>query len=315
MAILTKLDKRAFEGILKKYDIGKHRSNKHITCALGDTIYLLRTNKGKFILKIFETSDENFIKYQIWLMNVAEKGKLPVAKIIKTKNLKNIIFHNKKIVMIQRFIEGKPPKNLNNKLVKDIAFKQATLNKLLLKLKLTGKYTWGDYHFNTKKSNAKKYGKFNIRNEEENILNGLRKINKKKLRKSHVHADFHTINLLVQKGKLKAILDWDDAHEDYLVFDLATFIARAFVREHYVKKNQIILYLKEYQKILKLNKEEKKAVYYFIKQRYLRGICWAIKQLPKHKNMKPEIRNLINGWIEMYKTFDKVSLKEFLELF
>jgi len=315
MTILTNLTRNDFEDILSNYSIGNYISHKHIERALGNTIYLVKTSNNKFIMKIFENSDPRFIDYQINLTDIAENNKLPVPKNIITKTGKKLLLYKDKRIIVQEFIIGRHPKKLSNILIIDIANKQARLNKALFKAKLKNIYNWGgDYHFSLMAFNVKKFEDFNIRKEEQKILSKLKHIDKSQLRKSAVHGDFHSVNLLVKNDRLNAILDWDDAHEDYFIHDLSCFIAHSFIKPNLAYQNQIRLYLREYQKVLPLNIEEKKAIYYFIKQRYLGGICWQIKQTKNHKNMKKIIFKHIRNEIKRYKLFDKISLEKFLKL-
>ena len=316
MSILTKLDAKDFEKILSYYSIGKYKSHKHVSWALGNTIYFIKTDAGKFVLKVFENSDPNFIAYQLKLYDIVIKNKLPVPRTILTKTKQRLLFFNKKRIIIQEFIDGHHPKKLSAKLIIDIARNQSKMNKAFLKLKLKNKYNWGgDYHFRLMSFNVKKFDDFDIRKEEKDTLKELRKINKTKLRRSSVHGDFHSVNLLVKKNKLKAILDWDDAHEDYLIHDLVCFMAHSFIKIKNIYRKQIKLYLKEYQKTLKLNPEEKKAVYFFIKQRYLAAISWQIKQIKKHKDIRNIIERNIRKDIKKYKNFSKSAVETFLNSF
>lgn len=314
--ILTKLGKNDFQEVLANYNIGSYRSHKHIPWSLSNTTYILRTSKGKFVLKIFENRNPKFIAYRTKLAEFAEKNNLPVPKTVETKAGKDLLPWGGKRLAIEEFVEGKHPKNLDIKLIKNIAGNLALLDKNLMKIKLEGKYTWGKgYHFRHNAFQVSKYDNFSIRKEEMKILEGLKNVKKKMLRKSHVHGDFHTVNLLVKNNRLKAILDWDDAHEDYFIFDPMGFMAHSFIFPHKIDYNKIMIFLKEYQKILKFNKEEKRALYYFIKQRYLGAICWHIKQLKNHPDMAKIIKSRTRGLIDTYKHFNKVSLQEFIKLF
>lgn len=306
--ILTKLTEKDFENILGNYNIGRYKSHKHVLWALSNTIYFVKTDVGRFVLKIFENSDPEFINYQLKLISIAEKNHIPVPKTILTKSKKKLLLFDGKRVIIQKFVEGRHPKKLSNKLIIDIARNQALLNKKLLEVKLENKYNWGgDYHFGLMAFKVRRFGNFDIRKEEEKILTELQKVDKTKLRRSSVHGDFHSVNLLAKKDKLKAILDWDDAHEDYLIHDLVCFIAHSFIKPKIIYRKQIQLYMKEYQKVLKLNEEEKKAIDYFIKQRYLSAISWAVKQIKNHRDIKDKIEKNIRGDIKKYNTFDRVQ--------
>jgi len=316
MAKLTTFKRDDFYNVLKHYNIGSYVSSKHIGWALANTVYILKTTKGKYILKIFENADPNFIKFQTKLINFCSDKNLPVPKIIKTKRNHNLLLFNKHRIQIQKFIKGKEPKKFNPKLIKNVAKKQALMNKNFLRLKLTGKYTWGiDYEFKKLNFPIKRFKTFNIWKEDTKIINDLKKISKRKLRKSIVHGDFHGTNLIVHKSKLVGIIDWDDTHEDFLVHELCSFIAHSFIKPNNIDYKGIKIYLREYHKYLRINKEERKALYYFIKKRFLAAIAWHAVQIRNHKDIKSSIETNIKGLIKQYRNFDKVSLEEFLGLF
>jgi len=314
MAKLTSLKKKNFQEILLQYSLGEYLSSKHIWWAFGNTVYILRTTQGKYVLKVFENSDPEFIKYQIKIINFCAKKNLPVVEIVKTNQNQNLLVYHNHRIQIQKYIKGTYPKKMNQKTIKDIAQKQALMNKNLLELKLKNKHTWEpDHQFKKINFSNKKFQNFNAPEEDYQLTKDLKKINKHKLRKGVIHGDFNQSNLLIYQSKLKAILDWDDVHEDYLIQELAVFIAHSFVGEK-IDLN-IKIYLKEYQKILKLNFEEQKALYYFIKKRYFGAVSWLALQIRKHQDRKTELEKSINRLVKQYQSFNKLSLKDFLNLF
>jgi Ser/Thr protein kinase RdoA (MazF antagonist) len=315
MAILTELHTEDFHIILQNYDLGEYKSHRHIPCALGNTIYELETTKGKFITKVFESADQEFFEYQMKLMNAAWRHKLPVPMYYKLKNGASSFKFDGKITTIQQFVQGRHPRKISRKLLVDIAQNQAKLNKAFMEIPLENKYNWsGDYHFRHIEFNVLEYGKFNIRNEEDEILESLKTINREQLRKSNVHGDFHSVNLLVENDELKAIIDWDDAHEDYLIHDTFCMIAHTFVKEKKIYSNQIRTYLSEFQKYIKFNDEELRAMYYFILQRYLAAISYHVRFIDEHPEMAKYIKKIIKMDIDKYKNFKNFSIKDFLKL-
>ncbi|MCK4669952.1 MAG: homoserine kinase [Nanoarchaeota archaeon] len=316
MVILTKLDKEDFKKILEKYNIGKLKSYKHVTWALENTVYFVNTTKGKYVLKIFETRDPRYVHFQVKIVDFVQKKNLPVPKIIKTKAGKNLGIYNNKNIIIHKFVDGKPVKKLTEKLVKEIAKKQGSMNKKLLRLNLKAPYTWGkNRQFKPISFVKPKFGDFDLQKNADKLLKDIQKIKRTKLRRSIIHGDFHTINLLVKNHKLVAILDWDDAHEDFLVTEIAVFIAHSILSSGGLNRKYLKLYLKGYQKELKLHKEEQKAIYYFIKSRYLGAIGWSLKQWKKHPDQRKHIENWISNAIGSYKILDSISLEEFLSFF
>ncbi len=316
MAILTNLKKEDFNKILNNYNLDKYKSHKHLPQALGNTVYLLKTTKNKFILKIFEKSDPKFIQFQIKVMKLFENSKLPSPKIIPTKNNKSLLIYNENRIMIQEFVEGKTPKTFSNALIKNIAQAQGKMNTSLLKLELKGEYTWGkDYQFSPIEFGAYSFGNFNIKNENKLFLKELKNLNKNKLKRSIIHGDFHSANMLVKKDKVVTIIDLDDIHEDFLVQEVSNFIAHTFIGLKSIKKDQMEIYIREYEKHVKLNEEEKKAIYFFIKHRFLSVIGWHLQQLKKHMDQKESIEKIVIEHIKLYKSFSKISLNDFIRMF
>ncbi len=172
-----------------------------------------------------------------------------------------------------------------------------------------------NYHFSPINKEVHIIDKFNFRKYDDDLITELKKLKKSKLRKSVIHGDFHSSNLLTKKDRIVAIIDWDDAHEDFVVFDAAVLIAHSFITKKECKRDKIRLFLKEYQKYIKLNKEEKKALYYFIKQRYLGVIDWCVKQRRKHKDKHTNITKWLDDITKRYYNFNKVSLEEFMDYF
>lgn len=312
MVILTKLNKTDFENILSEYDIGKYTYHKHIWYALDNTAYSLKTTKGKFLLKIIEKDKLGAIKYRIKVMEFVQERNIPIPNIIKTKKSKSLFIYRNKRILIQEFIKGKELNKYNDKLIKNIAKNLGLLGNSLLKFKLYGKFTWHDPEFKGLVWKVKKIGNFDIEKHETLLLKEIKKIKKGRLRKSVIHADTGGSNFLIENNKLVAIIDWDDVHEDFLVYEIAVFISNTFVSSKEIDKNGVKLFLKEYQKYIKLNEEEKKALYYFIKLRRLNAVSWLAMQQKTHKDKSKKIGKYIHKLLEGCLNFDKVPLEEFL---
>ena len=314
MAILTKLQNKDFENILENYKIGKHKSHKHLPWALGNTVYLLKTTRGKFILKIFENAKEDFINFQLKIMQLMEKEKLPSPQVMLTSGSKSLLILKKRKIIIQRFVEGKPAKRFTKKLIEDIAEKHGKLNRALMKMGLKGKYTWKkDYQFKPLMFDVKRYEGFGILEENKKLREEFRQVKKQNLRRSVVHGDFNRGNLLVKNQKLNAIIDLDDAHEDFVVQEISNFITMSFIDwKGRVDYGKIKLYLKGFEKYFKLNPSEREAIYFFIKHRFQGIIGWHVSQLKKHTDMGKRLRKAVKKWIRKYERFCETSPEKFL---
>ena len=167
MAIITKLSKKDFSAIIKNYKIGKHTNHIHIDWALTNTVYKLKTTKGKFILKIFENARPDFIEFQVKLMRFLKKNGIPVPKLIKTDKGKNLLIYKNKNILVQEFIEGSIREFYNKELLKDIAGKFGLMCKKLQNLKIQDKSEWKkDYQFIRQKGDMIISG-FNFKKESK----------------------------------------------------------------------------------------------------------------------------------------------------
>ncbi len=152
MTILTKLDPEEFQKILEEYNLGNYKSHKHVSWALQNTIYIIKTTQETVVLKIFENSELPFINFQLQIMQYIAKHKIPVAEVILTKKGKSIFIFKGKKIMLQKFLNGKVPRQFTFVLIKDIAQKLGALDKTLLKLPLQGKFVWTlDHEFKKKR--------------------------------------------------------------------------------------------------------------------------------------------------------------------
>ncbi|MBN1792599.1 homoserine kinase [Candidatus Woesearchaeota archaeon] len=315
MTIITLLGAKDFRDILSGYDAGSYRSHKHIPWALQNTVYLLKTTRGRYVLKILEESDVDFFKYQLRIIDYASRKKLPVARMIKSLDGKELIIHEGKRMCLQKFIDGTEPRKYTPALIADIATKSGRLSKALMRLKLNRRYIWiKDHQFKPKGPRRSIVEGINILKEEQELLKELKAIDRGKLRRSVIHGDLHGVNLLVKDDKLLAIIDWDDCHEDYLAQELAVILLDPCVRRAGVRKDRLKLMLREYQKHVKLNHEEKKATYYFIRKRVITTIYWLQRQMKAHPDMKRSLERMLKKKLKIYEKIKAFRLEEFLEL-
>jgi homoserine kinase type II len=313
--ISSKLLKGDFEKILENYDIGRYIFHKYIFTGT-NTVFVIKTSRKKYLMKIYENAPLKFVQHQMHLMNYLGKKNILTPRIIKTNENKDILTHNKKIITIQEFFEGVHPKKFSKELLKDIAKNIGKLSRALFKYEEKFNYDWGtDHQFKPLKWKVKKILNLNLEIEDKALIKEIKNINKLKLKKCIIHADLGKDNILIKKGKLSAFIDWDDAHTDYLVYELAPFIFDNLIGKNKINKRAIKIFLKEYQKYVKLNNEEKRALYFFIKSRILASASWVLENIHKHPNEKEKMIKWVEKSIIKYKIFEKLKVEDFLKLF
>ena len=311
MVRLRNLKAKDFSKLLSNYNIGRYQRHKLIDYPLENSDYFIATNQGRFFLKIFERSKLADVKQMVKIEEYLHSKKVKVPRILKTKENENIFLFRQKPVVIYEYLEGIYSKKLTRNLTIDIANKIGLLHKNLLKSKI--KYTRGlplaNRLIDKMSLNSNKF----VKSEHEKLKIELNQIKYSKLRKTVIHGDLFGINFLVKKDKLLAFIDWDDSHFDYLVFDLAVLFVHTFMSFKRMKKDKIKLFMKYYSKYVKLNTEEKKAIFSVMRIRLLAVILWHEKMKKQHKDKQTRMSQAIATVCEQYKILNRLTPDKFLK--
>ena len=114
MAIYTKLDKGEVISIISNYNLGNMKNYKGIKEGIENTNYLVETDKGKFILTIYEKRVNKYdLPFFSKLMLELSNKKFICPKPILNKNNEYISDLGSKKFMLVSYLEGKSKTNLS----------------------------------------------------------------------------------------------------------------------------------------------------------------------------------------------------------
>ncbi len=310
----VKLSKKDFERILSNYDIGEYKSSKHINWAFDSTVYILRTTRGEYVLKVLGDVNLEYVDFQIKVMNYVSKKGISVQSAIEIKTSGYFLKYSGNEITLYNYLRGQEPKKFGNLFVKDVAKNQAIMNKLLKNFKMEVKRREEEgYQFKPFKPLVNKLSGVNLVKLSNLLLKELTEVDRSKLKRGVVHGDLTNRNILIRNGRLAGFIDWDGVHKDYWAYDIAIFVLQCLTTRNRIRKKQIALYFNEYQKYSKINFEEKKAIFYFMKHRAIAAAAWCEKQALIYKSK--ETHESAVGFLERYKRIEKLGLEEFLKLF
>jgi len=120
------------------------------------------------------------------------------------------------------------------------------------------------------------------------LVKTLESIDYSKLRKCVIHSDLSEINIMQYENKFSGFIDFAYPYKYYMIMDLAYYIANCIIQPAWIKE-----FFMEYNKIIRLNAEEKKALYYFI----------LVNLMRKDHLLR-----------DSYPIFRKLKLKDFIKL-
>lgn len=242
--------------------------------------YVLETNSGKFVLRVYANFQFDNAKGEFRILKRLNGHLAPKAFLLDAS--KKYIKYN---YMVQEFVSGKPINKLSNKMI-------IKISKLLKEVHSITE----ENKERPLKKHISKWAKSNILEKSiclgeefhksmimlyKNVLERLEKCNPllKKYKRFHlIHEDPVLENFLVQDEKI-VLIDWELAMYDYFFKDFGTFIA-----ENHITKKQENLFLKEcgFGQTL----EEKKLVQYAKISRIFSSIAWLIERIAAIKEKR-----------------------------
>lgn len=315
MAIHSKLKKNEIQKILNQYNL-KLKFFSFLTEGIENTNVLINTNREKYVLKIIEEKDMKKTKFQVEFINFLTKYKVSTPKIIKTQEGKSITKYGKKPVLLFEFSEGKHPNRINKELLEDIIFKISNLQKksLMFKPKNKPRIKLANDLSVEKSFLSRLKQKQSKKKLLEDVYRLLLKLDYKKIRKGVIHGDLTKVNLLVKNNKLLSILDFDDVRFDYLTHDIATLMLKICFKEDRLDEKTMRIFIKEYDKRLKLNKEEKKSLFIFMRKRILSSIIYFWYLADSKRGDKKQNKELLESFERINKELEKYGEVKFEKL-
>lgn len=273
MAVKTILKEEDVERMLGSYAIGSLIELRPIEKGTVQTNYFLRTETGKYILRLYENRSFAEVIFENEVIDALWQQKFPCPeRILPIKD----VFFEEKPVNIFRFSEGREVEEQNERQKENVIRLMAKLHQLtagkvfanadqrltytpegidqILKKKLES--LPGEYH-----------DKYVWWKEELDQLELP-----ETLVRSVCHCDYHYSNILFRGDEVEALIDFDDANDTYRCFDILSFsnlFVKGFDHESWAdwKADEIVDFrevkdhLKIYESIQPLSQDEKEHMY------------------------------------------------------
>lgn len=225
MAVYTKLSENELEVFFSKYNLGKLLNYKGIKEGIENTNYFIQTEKGKFILTLYEKRvEEKDLPFFINLMrNLFDKNfPSPEPMINKNGNYISEILEKKAAVV--SFLDGYAKKVLDPNDCREVGINVAKLH--LITKDLTGKRenklsinSWRKIYIKVKKNCSKIHP--NLPEIIEKNLDEIEKNWPKNIPSGIIHADLFPDNIFFKNNKLSGIIDYYFSCYDYYAFEIA----------------------------------------------------------------------------------------------
>ena len=225
MAVYTNLSKNNLIDFFSKYNLGKILNYKEIQEGIENTNYYIKTEKGNFILTIYEKRvDEKELPFFIGLMQNLFDANFPSPQPIINKNGNYITdILNKKAAVVS-FLNGQAKKKLTPENCMEVGTFAAKLHTITKNLSGKRKNrlsvsSWRKIYNNVQKDCYKIHP--NLTKIVEKNLDEIENNWPKKLPSGIIHADLFPDNIFFKNNKLTGIIDFYFSCNDFYAFEIA----------------------------------------------------------------------------------------------
>lgn len=252
---------------INKYDI-KVESFESIGKGLNRSAYLIICKDAKYVLKV-HNKDGQFLT-EILFNNYLAENNFPVAKIIKNLEKDLISQDNSWLGALFEFRTGIEIDwdNLSINFAENLAETISNIHKNMLNNKsIPAEKSLGFYIRLTEK----------VTNDEiirlaKTLSKEAKKVKTSDLRHCLIHGDLTRENVLSteNRDRVHSIIDFGDSHIDFIAWDLAVLITHIFITKTYgLDYNALKHFIRRYNSILPLTRDEKNILVTFMKIRNL----------------------------------------------
>jgi len=268
MAVYTKLAENELKDFFSKYKLGKLINYKEIKEGIENTNYFIQTEKGKFILTLYEKRVEGKdLPFFISLMRNLYDRNFPSPEPIINNNGNYISEILGKKAAVVSFLNGNAKNILNPKNCYDVGTNTAKLH--LITKDLKGKRenklsinSWRKIYNNVKKDCSKIHP--NLTKIIEQNLDAIEKNWPKKIPSGIIHADLFPDNIFFKDEKLSGIIDFYFSCNDFYAFEIAICLnALCFEGKNENLSFNVTKakkFIDGYSRIRRLTEEEKKSL-------------------------------------------------------
>ena len=268
MAVYTKLSEDQLKEFFSKYDLGKLLNYKEIKEGIENTNYFIETEKGKFILTLYERRvEERDLPFFISLMRNLYDKSFPSPEPIINKNGNYISEISKKKAAVISFLDGHAKKILNPNDCYEVGINTAKLHSITKDLsnKRENKLSINSWRslYNKVKKNCSKIHP-DLPEVIEKNLDVIEKNWPKNIPSGVIHADLFPDNIFFQGKKLSGIIDYYFSCNDFYAFEVAICLnALCFEGKNENLSFNVTKakkFIDGYSSIRKLTEEEKKSL-------------------------------------------------------
>ncbi|MHA1332357.1 MAG: phosphotransferase [Candidatus Hodarchaeales archaeon] len=287
--------------LVELFDIGSfNRVETQLESGFQSDNYHIKTSKGDYVFRIVHDSLNN-VEYCMEIYDYLANHGIKTPKPISTKNGTLSLPWEGKVIVVQTYLHGAniedKPLEVIDKLLPFFGEELGKIHKVSLHMveelgerKFSTRQDSISYVFNA----AKQYLPQNkyIRTQYKEWEQEIQTIPKDKLTKAVIHGDVGPKDFFFKDGEYTGIIDFNAAHLDYLLFDIAPMVMYCNLIES-KRQDKFISFINSYFKESPVNVEELKWLHLILRTRWLIQILYH-----QYRYEEGITQGLIDGKVE-----------------
>lgn len=258
------------KNVCKDYSLGKYTNYEIIDIGYEDFNYILHTEKGRYVVKIFNTDRDNIsCERLIKILITSINNGINTPKLYKTSH--NSYIYTIKIenvllkLFVMEYIEGQnlylKGRDLEDKELKEIAKISSKINSIDYAIKETFYDEWTVTNLREEYEKKKKYLTDEDYKKVTKILLEFEKIDFKLLKYAYIHGDIIKANLILDKNKKLYVIDFSAFNYLPRIIEVAVILlGDCLTSDKDITLRKMSYFLKEYNKCNIIEEKEKECL-------------------------------------------------------
>jgi len=275
MALYDRLDRRALEGLARRFGIGDIRTFTVMDGGRENTSYCVETSSARYVLTLWDQKSlQQTTKLATLLVYLTDLG-ICTSRVVVPPNEPIVILHNGKPVMLKHYVDGDVTANLTANLLVQLGEEMARLHAIPAPSYLPQSFPYGRNHFAEVTDSNLGHPYIDWLSEK---ISYLHKRIPQHLPMALIHGDVFFDNVIVQDDQLMAIIDFEEACHYYRGFDLGMVIVGACRDRQGISFEQAGRLIRGYQKKTTLESIERETLKAFAVYAAVATSFWRFRQ-------------------------------------
>ena len=275
MADYTRLAHKDIQEILSQYDLCEPYEVTSMAGGQANTSYRIACGTQKYILSVCDEKNPNEVDILIQVLLYLEENRFPTSRPVLTKSSAPFVIHENKPVYIKEYMDGQVVEHLSAGMVYEAGKMMAQLHQIPPPDCIPKKFPYGKEAFHSVVDSGMEHPYIPwLKQKSDYIRSHLAEDTEK----GFIHGDIYWDNLLFEDGCFRALLDFEEASEYYLLYDIAMTCVGCCSKNGRFDKKKISALIDGYQSIQKISSIEKKHFPVFALYAAVAGSFWRFRQ-------------------------------------